>query len=93
MIGKIMLQVRRNGHGKDGKPVVFPKLVFLYDDNQVKADPFSSELFNEAVKTSAECMYPDYLSLSSRYGSADFPEIRCHHFSDGLPRLPVAVAQ
>ena len=69
MIGKIMLQVRRNGHGKDGKPVVFPKLVFLYDDNQVKADPFSSELFNEAVKTSAECMYPDYLSLSSRYGS------------------------
>ena len=69
MIGKIMLQVRRNGHGKDGKPVVFPKLVFLYDDNQVKSDPFSSELFNEAVKTSAECMYPDSLSLSSRYGS------------------------
>ena len=27
MIGKIMLQVRRNGHGKDGKPVVFPMLI------------------------------------------------------------------
>lgn len=69
MIGKIMLQVRRNGHGKDHKPVVFPKLVFLYDEKQIAADPFSSGLFDEAVKTSTKCMYPDYLSLSSDYGS------------------------
>ena len=69
LIGKIMLQVRRNGHGKDGKPVVFPKLVYLYDEKQIKADPFSSGLLDEAVKTSAQCMYPDYLSLSSQYGS------------------------
>ena len=69
MIGKVMLQVRRNGHGKDHKPVVFPKLVFLYDEKQIAADPFSSGLFDEAVKTSTQCMYPDYLSLSSDYGS------------------------
>ena len=69
MIGKIMLQVRRNGHGKDHKPVVFPKLVFLYDEKQIAADPFSAGLFDEAVKTSTQCMYPDYLSLSSEYGS------------------------
>lgn len=37
-ISRIMLQVRRNGHGKDGKPVVFPKLVYLYDERQIEAD-------------------------------------------------------
>ena len=68
-IGKIMLAVRRQGHGKDGKPVVFPKLVFLYDAKQIEADPFSKGLFDEAVRTSSQCMYPDYLSLSSEYGS------------------------
>ena len=64
-----MLQVRRNGHGKDGKPVVFPKLVYLYDEKQIAEDKASSELLDEAVKTSAQCMYPDYLSLSSENGS------------------------
>ena len=55
MIGKVMLQVRRNGHGKDHKPVVFPKLVFLYDEKQIKEDPFSAGIFDEAVKTSTQC--------------------------------------
>lgn len=68
-ISSIMLQVRRNGHGKDGKPVVFPKLVYLYDEKQIAEDRASSELLDEAVKTSAQCMYPDYLSLSSENGS------------------------
>ena len=68
-VSSIMLQVRRNGHGKDHKPVVFPKLVYLYDQKQVDADPASAALFDEAVKTSAQCMYPDYLSLSSENGS------------------------
>lgn len=68
-ISSIMLQVRRNGHGKDGKPVVFPKLVYLYDEKQIAEDKASSELLDEAVKTSAQCMYPDYLSLSSENGS------------------------
>ena len=68
-ISRIMLQVRRNGHGKDGKPVVFPKLVYLYDERQIEADKWSAQLFDEAVRTSSECMYPDYLSLSSENGS------------------------
>lgn len=69
LIGRIMLQVRRNGHGPDHKPVVFPKLVYLYDEKQVKSDAPSAALFDEAVRTSSECMYPDYLSLSSKYGT------------------------
>lgn len=69
LIDEIMLRVRRNGHGKDGKPVVFPKLVYLYDEKQVKNDEYSRVLFEEAVRTSAQCMYPDYLSLSSEHGT------------------------
>ncbi len=69
LIGRIMLQVRRNGHGPEHKPVVFPKLVYLYDEKQVKGDAPSAALFDEAVRTSSECMYPDYLSLSSKYGT------------------------
>ena len=52
-ISRIMLQVRRNGHGKDGKPVVFPKLVYLYDERQIEADKWSAQLFDEAVRTSS----------------------------------------
>ena len=68
-IGKTILTTRRNGHGPNHHPVVFPKLVYLYDQKQIDADEWSRDLFDEAVKTSAECMYPDYLSLSSDYGT------------------------
>lgn len=61
-IGSTILETRMKGHG--GKQVVFPKLVYLYDKNQIKEDVHSQELFNEAVKCSSKCMYPDYLSLT-----------------------------
>ena len=61
-IGETLLKVRKNGH--NGFMVVFPKLVYLYDKDQIENDKFSSDLFNRAVETSATCMYPDYLSLS-----------------------------
>lgn len=62
MIGSVILKVRQKGY--DGVPVVFPKLVFLYDKNLIDHDGYASELFNEAVKCSSKCMYPDYLSLT-----------------------------
>lgn len=68
-IGKVILKTRREGHGKNHRPVVFPKLVFLFDEDQVDNDIYSKDLFGEAVKTSAQCMYPDYLSLSSPHSS------------------------
>ena len=61
-ISRTILDTRRIGH--NGVSVVFPKLVYLYDENQINNDHYSSELFDIAVKTSAKCMYPDYLSLS-----------------------------
>lgn len=62
MIGSVILKVRQKGY--DGVPVLFPKLVFLYDKNLIDHDDYASELFNEAVKCSSKCMYPDYLSLT-----------------------------
>lgn len=62
MIGETILKTRMKGHG--GKQVVFPKLVFLYDEDKIEADEDHKELFELAVKCSSKCMYPDYLSLN-----------------------------
>lgn len=62
LIGEIILETRMNGHG--GKQVVFPKLVFLYDEDKINKDERHRELFGLAVECSSECMYPDYLSLN-----------------------------
>lgn len=62
MIGETILEVRMKGHG--GKQVVFPKLVFLYDEDKINEDEDHKKLFELAVKCSSKCMYPDYLSLN-----------------------------
>ena len=59
MINHAILDVRMKGHG--GKQVVFPKLVYLYNEEHVKHD---SEVFDHCVRCSQKCMYPDYLSLT-----------------------------
>lgn len=64
-IGKSILETRLKGH--NGVPVVFPKLVYLYDKEQIENDRYSAELFNFSIKVSSKCMYPDYLSLSGNY--------------------------
>lgn len=56
MIGETILKTRMKGHG--GKQVVFPKLVFLYDEDKIKEDEDHKELFELAVKCSSKCMYP-----------------------------------
>lgn len=62
---KTFLKVRRNGQGKidNKKPVLFPKLVFLYTDKLHGEGKENEDLFLEAIKTSSKTMYPDYLSL------------------------------
>ncbi len=61
-----MLQVHRNGQGKDGnkKPVLFPKIVFLYDENLHGEGCELEDVFNEGVECSRKTMYPDWLSLT-----------------------------
>lgn len=61
-ICKVILHTRMKGHG--GKPVVFPKLVYLYDKDQITNDIHSQRVFDECIRCSCQCMYPDYLSLN-----------------------------
>ena len=61
-----MLNVRRKGQGKKGckKPVLFPKVVFLYDENLHGPGKPLEEVFEAGVLCSSKSMYPDWLSLS-----------------------------
>ena len=61
-----MLEVRRIGQGKDGskKPVLFPKIVFLYDEELHGEGKPLEDLFEAGVLCSSKTMYPDWLSLS-----------------------------
>lgn len=68
LVGSVILQTRKNGHGPDHIAVVFPKLVYLYAKEQHN-DPEQQKLFQEALECSAKCMYPDYLSIDAEYGA------------------------
>ena len=60
------LKVRRGGQGKPGRkrPVLFPKIVFLYDKELHGPGCVNEDLFEEGVLCSSKTMYPDWLSLS-----------------------------
>ena len=66
MASKVFLRVHAKGQGKKGfeKPVLFPKLVFLYDENLHGEGKVNEDVFEEAIKCSSKTMYPDYLSLT-----------------------------
>lgn len=61
-----MLNVRRKGQGKKNckKPVLFPKLVFLYDENLHGAGKELEDVFEAGILCSSKTMYPDWLSLT-----------------------------
>jgi len=60
------LEVRKNGQGKDGrkKPVLFPKLVFLYDKNLHCDSGKLADVFEAGLECSLKTMYPDWLSMT-----------------------------
>jgi ribonucleoside-triphosphate reductase len=61
-----ILKVRMNGQGKKGfkKPVLFPKLVFVYDENLHEEGKPLERLFDVGVQCSSKTMYPDFLSMT-----------------------------
>ncbi len=63
-----MLNVRRRGQGKKDckKPVLFPKIVFLYDENLHGPGKPLEDVFEAGVECSAKTMYPDWLSLTGK---------------------------
>ena len=63
-----MLNVRRKGQGKKDckKPGLFPKIVFLYDENLHGPGKELEDVFEAGIKCSAKTMYPDWLSLTGK---------------------------
>lgn len=68
MATEVCLKVRAGGQGKQGKkkPVLFPKLTFLYDENLHGKDKPLEYLFECAIDCCSKAMYPDLLSLSGK---------------------------
>lgn len=68
MATEVCLKVRAGGQGKEGKkkPVLFPKLTFLYDENLHGKDKPLEHLFECAIDCCSKAMYPDLLSLSGK---------------------------
>lgn len=66
MLSKKIMETRANGQGKKGfeKPVLFPKLIFLYDENLHGEGKQLEDIFNCAIECNKKSMYPDYISLS-----------------------------
>lgn len=61
-----MFKVRREGQGFKGnkKPVLFPKIVFLYDKELHGKDGILRNVYNYGIECSKKAMYPDWLSLT-----------------------------
>ena len=61
-----MLKVRKNGQGKkeNKKPVLFPKIVFLYDKNLHGEGGELRDVYEAGIECSSKTMYPDWLSLT-----------------------------
>lgn len=74
MASEVALKTRMGGQGKEGfkRPVLFPKLTFLYDENLHGEGKPYEWLFDIAIDCSSKSMYPDFLSLS---GQGYIPEM------------------
>ena len=61
-----LLEVHQGGQGKAGhkKPVLFPKIVFLYDKEIHGPGKCCEDIFEAGVECSSKTMYPDWLSMS-----------------------------
>lgn len=68
-----MLEVRAKGQGKKSckKPVLFPKIVFLYDEKLHGEGCELEDVFEAGIACSQKAMYPDWLSLSGEGYVAD----------------------
>lgn len=66
MASIIALNIRKGGQGKKEckKPVLFPKIVFLYDKELHGKGCELEEVFEAGLECSQRSMYPDWLSLS-----------------------------
>ena len=82
------MKVHQEGQGKKGfkKPVLFPKLVFLYDSKLHGEGCINEDVFDAGIECSMKTMYPDWLSLEKgsyigdmyqQYGEVISPMGKC----------------
>lgn len=66
MASMTMLRIREKGQGKKNnkKPVLFPKVVFLYDEELHGEGKPLYDVYKAGVECSKRAMYPDWLSLT-----------------------------
>ncbi len=66
MASEAFLKGHMKGQGKpdNRKPVLFPKLVFLYDEKLHGPGGELEDVFEIAIECSSKTMYPDWLSLT-----------------------------
>lgn len=83
-----LLEVHGKGQGKKGfeKPVLFPKIVFLYDSKLHGDGCVNEDVFKAGIECSSKAMYPDWLSLEpgsyvgdmyQKYGKVISPMGKC----------------
>ena len=63
-----LLNVHKGGQGRPGnkKPVLFPKIIFLYDEKLHGVGGECEDVFEAGVACSAKTMYPDWLSMTGK---------------------------
>ena len=74
------LEVHKEGQGKKGnkKPVLFPKLVFLYDEELHGEGKPLHDVFEAGIDCSCKTMYPDWLSLTGEgYVASIYKKYKC----------------
>ena len=82
------LKVHQEGQGKKGfkRPVLFPKIVFLFDKNIHNEGCCNYDVFEAGIECSSKTMYPDWLSLTGdgyisemykKYGRVVSPMGKC----------------
>lgn len=81
-VSKALLEVRMEGHGEVGrkKTMIFPKLVFIYNENKHDDGMEYESLFNLAIKCSSKCMYPDYIGWNHRREGKPVSPMGCRAF-------------
>lgn len=93
LVTESLLKVRAGGEGSDKLkiPAIFPKLVFLYDEDKHGEGKPMNDIYIDALKCNSAAQYPDYLNLRSTgdealgvpYGS---PAYMYRHFGNGVYR-------
>lgn len=92
LISESILKVRGEGQGEEKNkiPAIFPKLVFLYDEEKHGVGKPMHDIYVDAIVCSSKAQYPDYLNLRSNdpigdipYGSAAY---MYQKFSNGIYR-------